>query len=160
MLPTIGLLGALYVVFIAIVERLCIQADLPMPRLGVVDTPMANAFAVGRSPSSATVSVTTGLCHMKRSRYNQDMRYVHPVSVQTDGRGRILLPPDLREHIGLKPKSVINVVPAEDGTLILCDVRADRRRQLKRARGSLRGQGGSVDDLIAQRRAEAATEGA
>ena len=44
-----------------IVERLCVQADLPMPRLGIVDTPMANAFAVGRSPSNATVCVTTGL---------------------------------------------------------------------------------------------------
>jgi heat shock protein HtpX len=45
----------------AIVERLCIQADLPMPKLGVVETPMANAFAVGRTPSTATVCVTTGL---------------------------------------------------------------------------------------------------
>jgi heat shock protein HtpX len=45
----------------AIVERLCIQADLPMPKLGIVETPMANAFAVGRSPAHATVCVTTGL---------------------------------------------------------------------------------------------------
>jgi len=46
------------------VERLCIQADLPMPRLAVVDTPMPNAFAVGRSPSSSTVCVTTGLLRL------------------------------------------------------------------------------------------------
>jgi heat shock protein HtpX len=45
----------------AIVERLCIQANLPMPRLAIAETPMPNAFAVGRSPSSATVCVTTGL---------------------------------------------------------------------------------------------------
>jgi heat shock protein HtpX len=45
----------------AIVERLCIQADLPMPRLAVAETPMPNAFAVGRTPSSASVCVTTGL---------------------------------------------------------------------------------------------------
>jgi heat shock protein HtpX len=45
----------------AIVERLCIQADLPMPRIAVAETPMPNAFAVGRTPSSATVCVTTGL---------------------------------------------------------------------------------------------------
>ena len=45
----------------AIVERLCIQADLPMPRLAVAETPMPNAFAVGRTPSSATVCATTGL---------------------------------------------------------------------------------------------------
>jgi heat shock protein HtpX len=43
------------------IERLCIQANLPMPRVAVADTPMPNAFAVGRSPSSATVCATTGL---------------------------------------------------------------------------------------------------
>ena len=45
----------------ATIERLCIQADLPMPRVAIADTPMPNAFAVGRSPSTATVCVTTGL---------------------------------------------------------------------------------------------------
>ena len=45
----------------AIVERLCIQANLPMPRLAVAETPMPNAFAVGRTPSNATVCATTGL---------------------------------------------------------------------------------------------------
>jgi heat shock protein HtpX len=48
----------------AIVERLCIQANLPMPRLAIADTPMPNAFAVGRSPSSATVCATTGLLRL------------------------------------------------------------------------------------------------
>jgi heat shock protein HtpX len=45
----------------AIVERLCIQANIPMPRLAIAETAMPNAFAVGRSPSSATVCATTGL---------------------------------------------------------------------------------------------------
>ena len=45
----------------AIVERLCIQANLPKPRVAIANTPMPNAFAVGRSPKSATVCVTTGL---------------------------------------------------------------------------------------------------
>jgi heat shock protein HtpX len=45
----------------AAIQRLCIQADLPMPRIAIADTPMPNAFAVGRSPSTATVCVTTGL---------------------------------------------------------------------------------------------------
>src|SRR3954454_11695131 len=39
----------------AIVERLCVQADLPMPRLAIVEAPMPNAFALGRSQKSATV---------------------------------------------------------------------------------------------------------
>ena len=45
----------------ATIERLCIQANLPMPRVAIADTPMPNAFAVGRSPSTATVCATTGL---------------------------------------------------------------------------------------------------
>ena len=45
----------------AIIERLCIQADLPKPRVAIAQTPMPNAFAVGRSPSTATVCATTGL---------------------------------------------------------------------------------------------------
>jgi len=47
-----------------IIERLCIQANVPMPRVAIADTPMPNAFAVGRSPSTATVCVTTGLQQM------------------------------------------------------------------------------------------------
>jgi heat shock protein HtpX len=46
------------------IERLCIQADLPMPKVAVADTPMPNAFAVGRSPSTATVCATTGLLRL------------------------------------------------------------------------------------------------
>ena len=45
----------------AMIERLCIQADLPKPKVAVADTPMPNAFAMGRSPKSATVCATTGI---------------------------------------------------------------------------------------------------
>ena len=45
----------------AIIDRLCVQADLPKPRVAVANTRMPNAFALGRSPKSATVCATTGI---------------------------------------------------------------------------------------------------
>jgi heat shock protein HtpX len=48
----------------AMVERLCVQADLPKPRVGVVNTRMPNAFAIGRSPKKATVCATTGIMEL------------------------------------------------------------------------------------------------
>jgi heat shock protein HtpX len=45
----------------AMVDRLCVQADLPKPRVAVADTDMPNAFAIGRSPRKATVCATTGI---------------------------------------------------------------------------------------------------
>src|SRR6201985_585173 len=48
----------------AIVERLCIQANLPKPRIAIAQPPMPNAFAVGRSPKSATVCATTGILQL------------------------------------------------------------------------------------------------
>ena len=48
----------------AIVERLCVQANIPMPTLAIADTPMPNAFAIGRTPSTSTVCVTTGLLNL------------------------------------------------------------------------------------------------
>src|SRR5436190_3999510 len=46
-----------------VVERLCAMADLPKPKVAVVDTDVPNAFATGRSPKHAAVAVTTGLWH-------------------------------------------------------------------------------------------------
>jgi len=43
------------------ISRLCAMADLPKPRIAVVETPMPNAFATGRSPGNAVVAVTTGI---------------------------------------------------------------------------------------------------
>jgi heat shock protein HtpX len=45
----------------AMIERLCVQADLPKPKVAVANTRMPNAFAIGRSPKSATVCATTGI---------------------------------------------------------------------------------------------------
>ena len=43
------------------VERLCAMANLPKPKVAIMDTPVPNAFATGRSPKHAAVCVTTGL---------------------------------------------------------------------------------------------------
>jgi heat shock protein HtpX len=48
----------------AMIERLCVQADLPKPNIAVVNTRMPNAFALGRSPKKATVCATTGIMEM------------------------------------------------------------------------------------------------
>jgi heat shock protein HtpX len=45
----------------AMIERLCAMADLPKPRVAVIDTDVPNAFATGRSPKHAAVAVTRGL---------------------------------------------------------------------------------------------------
>jgi len=48
----------------AMIERLCVQADLPKPKIAVAQTRMPNAFALGRSPKSATVCATTGIMEL------------------------------------------------------------------------------------------------
>jgi heat shock protein HtpX len=48
----------------AMIERLCVQADLPKPKIAVADTPMPNAFAMGRSQKNSTVCATTGIINL------------------------------------------------------------------------------------------------
>ena len=48
----------------AIIDRLCVQADLPKPKVAVANTRMPNAFALGRSPKKATVCATTGIMEL------------------------------------------------------------------------------------------------
>jgi heat shock protein HtpX len=43
------------------IERLCAMADLPKPKVAVIDTDVPNAFATGRNPKNSAVAVTTGL---------------------------------------------------------------------------------------------------
>jgi heat shock protein HtpX len=48
----------------AMIERLCIQADLPKPKIAVADTDVPNAFAMGRSQKNAVVCATTGIMNI------------------------------------------------------------------------------------------------
>ena len=48
----------------AMIERLCVQADLPKPKIAISNTRMPNAFALGRAPKNATVCATTGIMEM------------------------------------------------------------------------------------------------
>ena len=44
-----------------IVQGLAQETKIPMPKMWLVETPMANAFATGRSPAHASVAVTSGI---------------------------------------------------------------------------------------------------
>jgi heat shock protein HtpX len=44
-----------------LVQRLAARADLPMPKVYIIDNPQPNAFATGRNAENAAVAATTGL---------------------------------------------------------------------------------------------------
>ena len=50
--------------FYAMVAELAKRADLPMPKVYIIDSPHPNAFATGRDPEHAAVAATTGLLNM------------------------------------------------------------------------------------------------
>jgi heat shock protein HtpX len=43
------------------VEEMCGNARMPMPKLWIVDSGIANAFATGRNPKNASVAITSGI---------------------------------------------------------------------------------------------------
>jgi len=43
------------------VERLASKANLPMPKVYVIENPTPNAFATGRNPNNSAVAVTSGI---------------------------------------------------------------------------------------------------
>lgn len=52
-----------------LVENLAANAELPMPKVCIIDSEVPNAFATGRNPSHAAVAVTTGI--MRALDYNE-----------------------------------------------------------------------------------------
>ena len=52
-----------------LVENLAANAELPMPKVYVIDSDVPNAFATGRNPDHAVVAVTTGI--MQALDYNE-----------------------------------------------------------------------------------------
>jgi heat shock protein HtpX len=46
---------------VGLVEQLAARAQLPMPKVFLIDSPQPNAFATGRNPQNAAVAATTGL---------------------------------------------------------------------------------------------------
>jgi heat shock protein HtpX len=49
---------------VSLVQNLATQANLPMPKVKIIDTPMPNAFATGRNPNHAVVAATTGILNI------------------------------------------------------------------------------------------------
>ena len=47
--------------FYDMIERLARQANMPMPKVYLINDPTPNAFATGRSPKKAAVAATTGI---------------------------------------------------------------------------------------------------
>ncbi len=46
------------------VEKIAMKANIPKPKVAIVETPTPNAFATGRDPNHAVVAVTTGILNL------------------------------------------------------------------------------------------------
>jgi heat shock protein HtpX len=46
------------------VEKLCKEADLPLPKIAIMQSPVPNAFATGRSPKHAVIACTDSIMRL------------------------------------------------------------------------------------------------
>jgi len=78
------------------------------------------------------------------------------VSVKVEKNGRILIPAELRRKLGIKEGESEVVLQVDDDNVLQVST---RRRALKRLQHKLRNYTGNLaDELIAERRSEAAKE--
>lgn len=77
--------------------------------------------------------------------------------VRVDAQGRLLVPKELREAVGMRPGENVTLL-VEDGELVVLTVAASTRR-IREIAAQYSAPGRSlVDELIAERRAEAQRE--
>jgi len=80
-----------------------------------------------------------------------------PATVRVSSNGRVLIPLAVRRELGIKPGDEL-VLEIEDGALRLSTRLARLREVQALARTFLAGEPSLVDELLAERRAEAARE--
>lgn len=68
-----------YYDYYTVVENLCLGANLPMPKLYVIEDEALNAFATGLSPKSGVICATSALLK-KLSRYELEAVMAHELS--------------------------------------------------------------------------------
>ena len=85
---------------------------------------------------------------------------VERVRLTVAENGRIVIPKSLRDAMSLDPDGVVTAFLDEDGVVMLMTPDAAIAKAQRLARLLDRGEGSVVDELIAERRAEAAREDA
>ncbi len=76
--------------YYTVAENLSLAAQIPMPKLFVIDSPAMNAFATGRDPKNAIIAVTTGLLN-KLDRTELEGVIAHEISHITNYDIRLMM---------------------------------------------------------------------
>ena len=119
-----------------LVQQLAANAELPMPKVYIMDNPQPNAFATGRNPENAAVAVTTGLLE----RLNRDElagvlahelghikhRDTLTMTITATLAGAISMVANFGFYFGGGNRNSNGIGPI--GGVMLRDPRADRRR--------------------------------